>query len=64
MRHNRSEYDAHAALAASRSAAVVRKMETARKARTFRDLLARLPFLFTVATVAFAAIAAAAVSII
>lgn len=59
MRANRSEFNAHAALAASRGAAAVRKMETARRVQTFADILRRLPFLFTVA-----AIAAAAVSII
>ena len=64
MRANRSEFNASAALAASRGAAAVRKMETARRVQTFADILRRLPFLFTVAAVAFAAIAAAAVSII
>ena len=63
-RIERSEYSAHAALAASRGAAVVRKVETARKVQTFRDLLARLPFLFTVAAVAFLALAAVAVSVV
>lgn len=63
-RIERSEFSANAALAASRSAAVVRKMETARRVQTLRDLIARLPFLFTVAAVAFLAVAAVAVSIV
>ena len=63
MRHDRSEFNANAALAASRSAAVVRKMETARRVQTFADIVRRLPFLFTVAAAVFAAIAAAVVSI-
>lgn len=64
MRANRSEFAANAALAASRGAAVARSMRNARKVQTFRDLLARLPFLFTVAAVAFVALAAVAVSIV
>ena len=63
-RMNRSEFSAHAALAASRGVSAARKMETARKVQTFRDLLARLPFLFTVAHVAFLALAAVAVSVV
>lgn len=64
MRHDRSEFNAHAALAASRGAAAARKVQTARNVQTLRDLLARLPFLFTVAAAAFVAIAAVAVSVI
>lgn len=63
-RIERSEFSANAALASSRCAQVARKVETARKVQTFRDLLARLPFLFTVAAVAFLAVAAVAVSIV
>lgn len=64
MRADRSEFSAHAALAASRGAAVARTMRNARKVQTLRDVLARLPFLFTVAAVAFLALAAVAVSVI
>ena len=49
MRANRSEFNAPAALAASRGASAARKVETARKVQALRDLLARLPFLFAVA---------------
>ena len=48
-RMNRSEFSAHAALAASRGASAARKVETARKVQTLRALLARLPLLFAVA---------------
>ena len=48
-RMNRSEFSAHAALAASRGASAARKVETARKVQALRDLLARLPFPFAVA---------------
>lgn len=64
MRANRSEFAAHAALAASRGASAVRTMRNARKVQTLRDVIARLPFLFTVAAVAFLALAAVAVSIV
>lgn len=63
-RIERSEYSAHAALAASRGAAAVRKLETARKVQTLGDLLARLPFLFTVAAVAFVVLAVVAVGVL
>lgn len=62
-RMNRSEFSAHAALAASRGASAVRTMRNARKAQTLRDVIARLPFLFSVAVAAFVAVAAVAVSI-
>ena len=62
MRANRSEFAAHAALAASRGASAVRTMRNARKVQTLRDVIARLPFLFAVA--AFVAVAAVAVSIV
>lgn len=61
-RMNRSEFSAHAALAASRGAQAARKVETARKVQTLRDLIARLPFLFSVSVAAF--VAAVAVSIV
>lgn len=61
-RMNRSEFAANAALAASRGASAVRKMETARRVQTLRDLIARLPFLFTVAAVAFLAVAAVSIA--
>ena len=57
-RMNRSEFSAHAALAASRGASAARKVQT------LRDLLARLPFLFAVAVAAFVAVAVVAVSIV
>lgn len=63
-RINRSEFSANAALAASRGASAARKVETARRVRTFADILRRLPFLSTVAATAFLALAAAAVSVI